>query len=324
MRRPGLLGNLANPISMMGLGLMGQGPSLTPISPMQGLGAGLGMYGALQQAQSSRQAQEMQAQKLAMQQQEAERKQAAMAGLSPELQQIAMLSPGTAAQTLAGQMAPPEEPELPSSVQTAMWLANASPEDRQAFMDMKAAGRPEGTRVNVKLPEARKPVGADAPKYVLPDGSTPGIDSTPAEIAAAGGRALTPSEQSARKKIADFEAGQALAQAKVDEALGAYNKALESDPFGLKPETKRLATEVAVRRGSLINAERELSGAMMKTQEPPSPIRRGIGELATGAMGELADLFGGGDAQAQAPAGPGAGPPLPADVDSLVNKWLAQ
>ena len=47
----GLFGGL-NPLGYMGLGLLSQGPSLTPINPWQGMAQGLGMYGAARQAAS--------------------------------------------------------------------------------------------------------------------------------------------------------------------------------------------------------------------------------------------------------------------------------
>lgn len=162
MKKGGLFSSLANPVSMMGMGLLGQGRSLTPINPLQGLGAGLGMYGQMQQAQADKARQAMAAQTLAMQQQKMEQDQAAresrsaaISSLPPDLQQLAAIDPGVAAKSYAASIAPPEPPDLPGAVEEALWYQTATPEERAAFEATRAARRaPAANITNV--------VGGDA------------------------------------------------------------------------------------------------------------------------------------------------------------------
>lgn len=154
-RRPGgLLG--ANPLTYAGLGMLSQGPSLTPINPMGGLTQGLmmGQQAQQAQAQSAYQNAQLEMQRQKMQQQQAAQQAAdqaaaaraeALAKLGPEYQTLGALGAGPAANAYAKSLAPAAAPELPGSVREAQWYAQADPQARAAFEAAQAAGSARNT-----------------------------------------------------------------------------------------------------------------------------------------------------------------------------------
>lgn len=156
-----------NPLMALGSGLLSQGGYTTmPVSTGQGLAAGFenmqrqGLLSAQMQRQEQEDAYRQQI--LDMKRAEAERQAAAqrtqgegMAGLlaqvPPEhratVAAIAAVDPKRGAEVAQGLLMP--EPEkLPTSVQEALWLESAPPDQRAAYMAMKQAG---ASRTNVNV-----------------------------------------------------------------------------------------------------------------------------------------------------------------------------
>lgn len=174
---PGLLDALqgmgSNPLIGMGAGLLGaSGYSPYPVSMGQAMGQGLlGMQRASQMGER----QGLERDKLGMQREEQKRKaeaakQAAAAAAAKRTATIqAMIArgmPQAQAEMLATAGAagdylkpPPAPAQPPSSVQEALWLQSATPEQRAAFEAAQAAGASRTTIQNMPSPGFRSTPG---------------------------------------------------------------------------------------------------------------------------------------------------------------------
>lgn len=254
-----------------GAGLMGQGPSLTPQSPWQGLGAGL-MMGQQMAAQRRKRAQEDERMEMERAKWETEQRQAAAAARAPRFQNV----PGVGLVQLNAEGGPSVSIAAQEKDPLAKLRAYAesSPEEQAALAAAsKAMGAPP---VALNL-NTLKPVGADAPKYVMPDGSTPPIDATPADIAAAGGRAISPEEDVSRREGAKNATIIAALDSEVANANTAYETARTAFEAEQNPKTKRELDEAANylsrARAGRANWRGEPSGDVARDFRQPGAFR---------------------------------------------------
>ena len=297
-----------------GVGLLSQGPSFTPQSPLQGLGSGL-MMGS--QLAGQRRQGEMDAAKMAFEKAkfEAAQKAAAAKAAAPAFMNVPGV--GLVETNAAGgpSVAVPSVPKDPMARLTA--FAEGTPEQQAAWTDASKALAAPPVSLNL---DTRKAVGTDAPKYIMPDGSTPSIDQTPAEIAAAGGRAITPAEAVGRRKLAEARAQIQIGEKAVGEAVIAYDAAYDLAKKNPTPENQRdvklKATEVGLARQQLTNFGRELGAAMLSKITPPGYLERKLEEWGGDFMGKLRGMGTTTPVPTPTPAAPAPLAPMPSGLSA--------
>lgn len=250
-RRPGLLGNMANPLLYGGLGLLSQGPSLTPQGPMGGLmqGLALGNQANQQQAGNAMRQQQMEMQRRQFEAKQAAAKAAASAPVWKNVPGVGLVNTNAAGGP---------------SVAPGMEAAPATPSLKQV---VGPDGKPMWTTAEDALGQ-QAPVGGPLVSNII--GGAPG-------------------EKEAAILRAKSEEQQRLAQIKIDEAQANYDAVLNAQRE--KPSldspylVEQAAKQLALARQSKFNEGRELSNAAQRALEP----RGFIQQMAVDAANKFMD-----------------------------------